>query len=76
MLFFYYATTYLILDFPGGLAIKNPAGVAGDMGSIPGWGRSVEEGMATHSSFLAWRSPWTEEPGWLQSIGLQGVGHD
>ena len=36
----------------------------------------LEEGMATHSSILAWRIPWTEEPGRLQSIGSQRVGHD
>ena len=36
----------------------------------------LEEGMATHSSMLAWRIPWTEEPGRLQSIGLERVGHD
>ena len=36
----------------------------------------LEEGMATHSSILAWRIPWTEEPGRLQSIGLHRVGHD
>ena len=36
----------------------------------------LEEGMATYSSFLAWRLPWTEEPGGLQSIGLQRVGHE
>ena len=36
----------------------------------------LEEGMATHSSILAWRIPWTEEPGGLQSMGLQRVGHD
>ena len=36
----------------------------------------LEEGMATHSSVLAWRIPWTEEPGGLQSIVLQRVGHD
>ena len=35
-----------------------------------------EKGMATHSNILAWRIPWTEEPGGLQSIGLQRVGHD
>ena len=35
----------------------------------------LEEGMATHSSILAWRIPWTEEPGRLQSTGLQRVGH-
>ena len=37
---------------------------------------ALEEGMATHSSILIWRIPWTEEPGGLQSIGLQRVGHD
>ena len=36
----------------------------------------LEEGMATHSDILAWRIPWTEEPGGLQSIGSQRVGHD
>ena len=37
---------------------------------------SLEKEMATHSSILAWRIPWTEEPGRLQSTGLQRVGHD
>ena len=36
----------------------------------------LEEGMATHSSILAWRIPWTEEPGQLQSMGLQRAGHN
>ena len=36
----------------------------------------LEEAMATYSSTLAWRIPWTEEPGWLQSIGSQRAGHD
>ena len=36
----------------------------------------LEKGMAAHSSILAWRVPWTEEPGGLQSMGLQRVGHD
>ena len=39
-------------------------------------GDPLEEGIATHSSILAWRIPWTEEPGGLQSIGSQRVGHD
>ena len=39
-------------------------------------GDALEEGIATHSSILAWRIPWTEEPGRLQSIGSQRVGHD
>ena len=41
----------------------------------PCWEDPLEEGMATHSSMLAWRIPWTEEPGGLQSIGPQRVGH-
>ena len=40
------------------------------------WEGPLEKGMATHSSILAWRIPWTEEPGGLQSVGLQRVGHD
>ena len=36
----------------------------------------LEEEMATHCSILAWKIPWTEEPGWLQSMGLHRVGHD
>ena len=39
-----------------------------------GQGDPLEEGIATHSSILAWGIPWTEEPGWLQSMGLQRVG--
>ena len=41
-----------------------------------GWEDPLEKGMATQSSILAWRTPWTEEPGGLQSIGLQRVRHD
>ena len=41
-----------------------------------GWEDPLEEGMATHSSILAWRIPMTEEPGGLQSMGSQRVGHD
>ena len=41
-----------------------------------GWEDPLEKEMATHSSCLAWRIPWTEEPGGLQSIVLQGVRHD
>ena len=61
------------------LIVKNPpasAGDSGDTGSIPELGRSPEKEMATRSSILAWRIPWTEEPGGLQFIGLQRVGHD
>ena len=41
-----------------------------------GWEDPLEKEMATHSSILAWRIPWTEEPAGLQSMGLQRVGHD
>ena len=61
------------------LVVKNlpvNAGNIRDTGSISGSERSLEEGMTTHSSVLAWRIPWTEEPGGLQSIGLQRVGHN
>ena len=52
------------------------AGDVKDVGSLPGLGRSPGGGMAAHSSILAWRIPWTEEPGRLQSIGLHRVRHD
>ena len=41
-----------------------------------GWEDPLEEGMAAHASILAWRIPWTEEPGGLQSMGSQRVGHN
>ena len=53
-----------------------PACNTGDPCSIPGLGRFPGEGNGTHSRILAWRPPWTEEPGRLQPIGLQGVGQD
>ena len=61
------------------LVVKNPSANAGDIrdiGSIPGWEAPLEEGTATHSSTLAWRIPWTEKPGGLQSIRLQSAGHN
>ena len=62
--------------FPGGSVGKESAHSAGDVGSIHGSGRSLEEGLAILSSIPAWGIPWTEEPGGLQSTGLQRVGHD
>ena len=56
-------------DFPGGSDGKESACNAGDLGWIPGSGRSPRERMTTHSSILAWRIPRTEEPGRLQSQG-------
>ena len=47
-----------------------------DTGLTPGLGRFPGGNLATHCSFLAWRIPWTEEPGKLQSIGSHRVGHD
>ena len=102
------------MGFPDGTMVKNPTANAGDVGSIPGLGRSPGEGngnplqysslvaqtvkclptmqkagvqslgredplekeMATHSSSLAWKIPWTEEHGRVQSMGSQRVGHD
>ena len=59
--------------------VKNPsnnAGDTGDVGSIPGPGRSPGGGNGNPLQYLAWNIPWTEEPGGLQSIGSQRVGHD
>ena len=55
---------------------KESACSAGDLGSIPGLGRSPEKERATNSSILAWKISCTEEPGGLQSMGLQRAGHD
>ena len=49
---------------------------SGDLGSIPGWEDPLEKEMAIRSSTIAWEIPWTEEPGRLQSMGSQRVGHD
>ena len=59
--------------------VKNSLIHAGDIrdtGSISELGRSLEEGIAYHSSILVWRNPWTEEPGGPESIGSQRVRHD
>ena len=61
------------------LVVKNPpanAGDTGDLDLIPWSEDPLEEGIATHSSILVWIVPWTEEPGGLQSIGSQRVGHN
>ena len=56
--------------------VKNPPAVQETWVQFLGWEDLLEEGMATHSSILAWRISWTEEPGGLQSMGSQRVGHD
>ena len=61
------------------LVVKNPSANAGDIrdaGSIPRWGRSPGGGHGSPLSILAWRIPWTEEPGRLQSMELQRVRHN
>ena len=55
--------------------VKNAPANAGDTGLILGSGRSLEEKMATYSSILAWRIPWTEESGGLQFMGSQSQTH-
>jgi len=60
------------VGFPGGSDSKEYACNTRDWGSIPGLGRSLEEGMVTHSTVLAWRVPWTEDPGRLQPWGHKG----
>ena len=64
------------MGFSSGSDGKESACSAGDLGQSLGWEDPLEEGMATHSSVLVWRIPWREEPGGLQSMGLQRVGHD
>ena len=64
------------MGFPGSSEVKASARNAGDPGLILGQEVPLEKEMATYSSILAWRIPWTEEPDGLQSTGLQRVGHD
>ena len=78
---------FLLLSEDAGLELGLPSGARGEesacqrkrckrWGLIPGSGRSSGEGMATHSSILAWRIPWMEEPSGLQSMGSQRDRHD
>ena len=62
--------------FPGGLAVKNPPAMQEMWVQFLGREDPLEKKMATHSNNLAWEVSWTEEPGRLQSIGPQRVGHD
>ena len=67
---------YKAMGFRGGIDGKEFACNARDLGLIPGSGRFPGEGIATHSSILAWRIPWAEEPGGLQSMESKRVRHD
>ena len=55
--------------------VKNPHAIQETQGQSLGWKDPLEKGMATHSSVLAWRIPWTEELGELQSMGSERVRH-
>ena len=57
--------------FPGGSVVKNLPAMQEMLIWSPGWEDPLEKGMTTHSSIFAWEIPWTEEPGGLQSKGLQ-----
>ena len=64
------------VGFPGGSVVKNPPANAGDLGLIPGSGRSPGEGNGTHPSILAWRISWTEGLVCYGSWGLKRDEHD
>ena len=69
----------LTLGFSGGSVVKNPPVMQESQETQVrslGWEDPLKEEMATHSSILAWRIPWTEEPGGLHSVRLQRAGHD
>ena len=71
---FYLLSKYMKWGFPGGSVVKNLPAVQEKQETLVqslGWEDPLENGMATHSSNLSWRIPWTEEPGGLQTIALQ-----
>ena len=69
--FFFFSKLVTLYGRLSGSEVNESSCNAGDPGLIPGFGISLEKGMATHSSVLAWRIPWTEEPGGLQSVGVK-----
>ena len=71
-----YVQVLFSTGFPGGSVVKNLPAMQEMQARSLGQEDPLEEGMATHSSILAWRIPWTEEPGGLQSVGLQRLRHD
>ena len=70
------ATLFEIRNFPVAHMVKNLLAMLETWVWSLGGEYPLEKGMATHSSMLGWRIPWTEEPGWLQSMGSQRVGHN
>ena len=67
---------FVNVEFPSGSNGKASAYNEGDPGSIPGLGKSPGEGNGNLLQYFAWEIPWTEEPGRLQFMELQRVGHD
>ena len=63
-------------DFPGGSDVKRLSTMREPRVQSLGREDPLEKGKAIHSSTIAWKVPWTEKPGRLQSMGLQRVGHD
>ena len=76
----YLGGSFTITGFPGGSAVKNPPATQETRQETQirslGWEDALEQEMATHSSTLAWKIPWTEKPGRLQSMWSQKVGND
>ena len=71
-----FCSSILDMGFLVAQMVKNRTAMQETWVQSLGWKDPLEKGMATHSSILAWRIPWTEEPGALQSVGSQRVGHD
>ena len=81
MIFFFFLIEVQLINlgFPSGTVVKNPTANSRDTGECVrslGWEDPLEKETATHFSILGWRIPWTEEPGGLQSMKSQRVGHD
>ena len=66
----------VVIIFPSGSDVKESACNAGDLGSIPGLGRSPGEGHGNPLQYSCWKIPWTEVPDKLQSMGSKRVGHN
>ena len=76
MLLSFCPSSHFVPGFLGGSDSKEFAFKVGDLGLVHGWGRSPGRGIATHSSIVAWKIPWTEGPGGLQSMQSQRIRHD
>ena len=75
-LFSYLGCVYMLGGYLSDLAVKNLPAMQETQVQSLGWEDALEECMATHCSILAWRIPWTVEPGGLKSMGLQRIRHD